>query len=121
MQEKVEGPQRLFLRKKRREMAERRSGSAAGLGKGWKYSGVLSFLDPFVNPREMSSNMGQGVAEDRTAEDRGEDSRDGGDGYLEEQGATGVQMRERRKLDPQAVASRMTSDKGLHKSHIKLV
>ena len=34
-----------------------RSGSAARTGKKWKFFAVLSFLDPFVTPRETSSNL----------------------------------------------------------------
>uniref|UniRef100_A0A9J7YAR1 MADF domain-containing protein n=1 Tax=Cyprinus carpio carpio TaxID=630221 RepID=A0A9J7YAR1_CYPCA len=37
---------------------EKRSGSAAGSVKKWKYSQILGFLDPFVTPRETTSNMG---------------------------------------------------------------
>ncbi|XP_034540614.1 transcription factor Adf-1-like [Notolabrus celidotus] len=47
--------------KERRKDTERRSGSAAGAAKKWKYSVVLSFLDPFVTPKETSGNMAQGV------------------------------------------------------------
>ena len=54
--------------KERKKEAGRKSGLAAGTGKRWKYSAVLSFLDPFVTPRETSGNMGLGVEEERTAE-----------------------------------------------------
>ncbi|KAK0153079.1 Transcription factor Adf-1 [Merluccius polli] len=51
-------------------MRERRkvpkSGAAAGTGRKWKYLGVLSFLDPFITPRQTSGNMGEGVEEDGT-------------------------------------------------------
>ena len=57
-----------YLREKKKE-GEKRSGSAAGQGKKWKYSAVLSFLDPFIAPREMSSNMARGVEEDGAAEE----------------------------------------------------
>ncbi|CAL8258342.1 unnamed protein product [Arctogadus glacialis] len=44
------------MREKRREKEEgKRSGSAARTGKKWKFFAVLSFLDPFVTPRETSS------------------------------------------------------------------
>ncbi|KAG1937620.1 hypothetical protein F2P79_018079, partial [Pimephales promelas] len=45
-----------YLKEKRKE-TEKRSGSAAGSGKGWKFSQILGSLDPFVTPRETSSNM----------------------------------------------------------------
>ncbi|XP_030216398.1 nischarin-like [Gadus morhua] len=46
------------MREKRREKEEgKRSGSAARTGKKWKFFAVLSFLDPFVTPRETSSNL----------------------------------------------------------------
>ncbi len=53
---------------------EKRSGSAAGSGKKWKYSAVLSFLDPFVSPRDTSGNMERGDGENQAAgyEDQGE-------------------------------------------------
>ncbi|CAL8370477.1 unnamed protein product [Boreogadus saida] len=35
----------------------KKSGSAARTVKKWKYFAVLSFLDPFVTPRETSSNL----------------------------------------------------------------
>ncbi|XP_016368500.1 uncharacterized protein LOC107751434 [Sinocyclocheilus rhinocerous] len=46
-----------YLKEKRKEM-EKRSGSAAGSVKKWKYSQILGFLEPFVTPRETTSNMG---------------------------------------------------------------
>ncbi|XP_073720310.1 uncharacterized protein [Misgurnus anguillicaudatus] len=46
-----------YLKERKKEM-EKRSGSAAGSGKKWKYSQILGFLEPFVTPRETSSNMG---------------------------------------------------------------
>ncbi|XP_049436854.1 uncharacterized protein LOC125891537 [Epinephelus fuscoguttatus] len=55
--------------KERRKEAEKKSRAAAGPVKRWKYSAVLSFLDPFITPRETSGNMGRGV-EDRAAEYR---------------------------------------------------
>ncbi|XP_068562976.1 hepatoma-derived growth factor-related protein 2-like [Cebidichthys violaceus] len=54
--------------KKRREETGRRSGSETGSAKKWKYSAVLSFLDPFVTPRESSGSMGRRVEGDSTAE-----------------------------------------------------
>ena len=64
---KWKGLRDTHLKEKRKE-TERKSGSAAGSAKSWKYFAVLSFLDPFVTPRETSSNMGRVVEEDRTAE-----------------------------------------------------
>ncbi|ROL46215.1 hypothetical protein DPX16_0932 [Anabarilius grahami] len=63
--------------KERRKETEKRSGSAAGSGKKWKYSAVLSFLDTFVSPRETSGNMERGDDENQAAgydhtEDQGE-------------------------------------------------
>ncbi|CAL8326841.1 unnamed protein product [Arctogadus glacialis] len=47
-----------YMREKRREKEEgKRSGSAARTVKKWKFFAVLSFLDPFVTPRETSSNL----------------------------------------------------------------
>ncbi|XDV26066.1 hypothetical protein PO909_029864 [Leuciscus waleckii] len=46
---------------------EKRSGSAAGSVKRWKFSQILGFLDPFVTPRETSGNM-----EDYHLEDQGQ-------------------------------------------------
>ena len=54
--------------RERRKGTESRSGSAAGTAKKWKYFAVLSFLDPFVAPRETSGNMGAGVEEDGAVE-----------------------------------------------------
>ncbi|KTF91596.1 hypothetical protein cypCar_00049460 [Cyprinus carpio] len=53
--------------KERRKETEKRSGSAAGSGKKWKYSAVLSFLDPFVSPWETSGNMERGDEENQAA------------------------------------------------------
>ncbi|KAL7396976.1 hypothetical protein ABVT39_014445 [Epinephelus coioides] len=57
-----------YLRERKKE-GEKRSGSAAGQVKKWKYSAVLSFLDLFITPRETSSNMAPGVEEDGAAEE----------------------------------------------------
>ncbi|XP_078022961.1 uncharacterized protein LOC144462704 [Epinephelus lanceolatus] len=53
--------------KERKKETEKKSGATAGTGKKWKYFAALSFLDPFVAPRETSGNMGR-VEEDRTAD-----------------------------------------------------
>ncbi|XP_072289539.1 transcription factor Adf-1-like [Eucyclogobius newberryi] len=55
--------------KERKKEREKRSGSAAGSAAKWRYSGVMSFLDPFITPRESSGNMERRVEE---AEDPGE-------------------------------------------------
>uniref|UniRef100_A0A8C5FE63 BESS domain-containing protein n=1 Tax=Gadus morhua TaxID=8049 RepID=A0A8C5FE63_GADMO len=55
-------------KERRRQEAGKRSGTAAGPLKTWKYSAVLSFLGPFVTPRETSSNMVLGVEVDGIAE-----------------------------------------------------
>ncbi|XP_077089916.1 uncharacterized protein LOC143741489 isoform X2 [Siphateles boraxobius] len=52
-----------YLKEKRKEM-EKRSGSAAGSGKRWKFSQILGFLDPFgVEAR---------IGEDNHLEDQGQ-------------------------------------------------
>ncbi|XP_073803716.1 uncharacterized protein isoform X6 [Danio rerio] len=58
--------------KERRKETEKRSGSAAGSGKKWRFSAVLSFLDPFVSPRETSGNMERGGEESQPAGYEGE-------------------------------------------------
>ncbi|KAL1277350.1 hypothetical protein QQF64_024023 [Cirrhinus molitorella] len=67
MQKKVEVSEGHLFKGRRKEM-EKRSGSAAGSGKKWRYSAVLSFLDPFVSPRETSGNMERGDEESQAAE-----------------------------------------------------
>uniref|UniRef100_A0A8C1MZ46 Transcription factor Adf-1 n=1 Tax=Cyprinus carpio TaxID=7962 RepID=A0A8C1MZ46_CYPCA len=58
--------------KERRKKTEKRSWTAAGLGEKWKYSAVLSFLDPFVSPRETSGNMERGPGRDKSSSSRDE-------------------------------------------------
>ncbi|XP_061634140.1 transcription factor Adf-1-like isoform X2 [Phyllopteryx taeniolatus] len=68
---KWKGLRDTYLRDRKKEQ-EKKSGSVAGPLKRWKYSAGLSFLDPFVSPREntsSSSNIGHGVEEDLAAED----------------------------------------------------
>ncbi|XP_026044670.1 transcription factor Adf-1-like [Astatotilapia calliptera] len=43
--------------KEKRTEKEKRSGSAAGSGRRWKFFAVIGFLDPFLTPRETSGNM----------------------------------------------------------------
>uniref|UniRef100_A0A671PYE7 MADF domain-containing protein n=1 Tax=Sinocyclocheilus anshuiensis TaxID=1608454 RepID=A0A671PYE7_9TELE len=64
---KWKGLRDTYVREKKKE-TEKKSGSGASQGKKWKYFAVLSFLDPFVTPRETSSNMGRGVEENGTVE-----------------------------------------------------
>ncbi|CAL8384486.1 uncharacterized protein LOC115532291 [Gadus morhua] len=45
-----------YIREKRSEKEGKKSGSAARTVKKWKFFAVLSFLDPFVTPKETSSN-----------------------------------------------------------------
>uniref|UniRef100_A0A3B4BJG4 BESS domain-containing protein n=1 Tax=Periophthalmus magnuspinnatus TaxID=409849 RepID=A0A3B4BJG4_9GOBI len=42
---------KIFARLYRGKEKEKRSGSAAGSAKKWRFSGVLTFLDPFISPR----------------------------------------------------------------------
>lgn len=61
---------------------EKRSGSAAGSVKKWKYSQILGFLEPFVTPRETTSNMGgfeTQVTEYNYPRDQGEGEPEAGD------------------------------------------
>ncbi|MEQ2264000.1 hypothetical protein XENORESO_016932 [Xenotaenia resolanae] len=64
-----------YLKERRKEL-EKRSGAAAGAAKKWRFSAVLSFLDPFVAPRPTTSNMGQveEMAEDLPAPPPEEDT-----------------------------------------------
>ncbi|MEQ2277553.1 hypothetical protein XENORESO_004345 [Xenotaenia resolanae] len=63
---KWKGLRDTYLRERRKELETRRSGAAAGPGKKWRFSAVLSFLDPFVTLRPTTSNMGP---VEETAED----------------------------------------------------
>uniref|UniRef100_A0A672K732 BESS domain-containing protein n=1 Tax=Sinocyclocheilus grahami TaxID=75366 RepID=A0A672K732_SINGR len=64
---KWKGLRDTYVREKKKE-TEKKSGSGASQGKKWKYFAVLSFLDPFITPRETNSNMGWGVEENGTVE-----------------------------------------------------
>ena len=57
---KWKGLRDTYLNKKRE--GEKRSGSAGAILKKWRFSAVLSFLDPFTTPRETSGSVGQGVS-----------------------------------------------------------
>ncbi|XP_059917653.1 protein PRRC2A-like [Gadus macrocephalus] len=52
-----------YMRHKKNEKEGKKSGSAAGRVDTWKFAWVLSFLDPFVTPRETSSNLPRGAEE----------------------------------------------------------
>jgi hypothetical protein len=52
-----------YMRYKRNEKEGKKSGSAAGRVDTWRFARVLSFLDPFVTPRETSSNLPLGAEE----------------------------------------------------------
>ncbi|KAK5606150.1 hypothetical protein CRENBAI_026305 [Crenichthys baileyi] len=75
-----------YLKERRKELEKRRSGgAAAGAAKKWRFSAVLSFLDPFVAPRPTTSNMGQveEMAEDLPAPPPEEDTSEGGGGQCD--------------------------------------
>ncbi|MEQ2292996.1 hypothetical protein AMECASPLE_028745 [Ameca splendens] len=73
---KWKGLRDTYLKERRKELEKRRSGAAAGAGKKWRFSAVLSFLDPFVAPRPTTSNMDQvkEMAEDLSAPPPEEDT-----------------------------------------------
>ncbi|XP_053726452.1 transcription factor Adf-1-like [Synchiropus splendidus] len=52
----------MYMREKRKAM-EKKSGSAASSQGKWRRFAVLSFLDPFITPRETSGNMTAAAAE----------------------------------------------------------
>ncbi|XP_039464624.1 uncharacterized protein LOC120438246 [Oreochromis aureus] len=60
--EEIGQPEDIICRRKWKSLRdtynkEKRSGSAAGSGKRWKFFAVMGFLDPFLTPRETSGNM----------------------------------------------------------------
>uniref|UniRef100_A0A3Q2GCU9 MADF domain-containing protein n=1 Tax=Cyprinodon variegatus TaxID=28743 RepID=A0A3Q2GCU9_CYPVA len=57
-----------YVREVKKEKERKRSGAAAGTAQRWKYLAVLSFLEPFVTPREATSNMQGRVEEEQAAE-----------------------------------------------------
>ena len=67
----MEGAEGHIPNKNKRE-GEKRSGSRFIK---WRFSAVLSFLDPLTTPRETSGNMGQGVEEALTTETSYEEGR----------------------------------------------
>ncbi|MED6266182.1 hypothetical protein CHARACLAT_033161 [Characodon lateralis] len=85
-QKKWKGLRDTYLKERRKELEKRRSGAAAGAGKKWRFSAVLSFLDPFVAPRPTTSNMGQveEMAEDLPAPPPEEDTSETEDTYGED-------------------------------------
>ncbi|MED6247051.1 hypothetical protein ATANTOWER_028753 [Ataeniobius toweri] len=54
-------------RRVRKRRTEKKSGAAAGTTQRWKYLAVLSFLKPFITPRETTSNMQRGFEKDQAA------------------------------------------------------
>ncbi|KAK5613803.1 hypothetical protein CRENBAI_015986 [Crenichthys baileyi] len=62
---KWKGLRDTYLKERRKEL-EKRCGAAAGVAKKWRFSAILSFLDPVVAPRPTPSNMGK---VDKMAED----------------------------------------------------
>ncbi|KAL4005114.1 hypothetical protein ACER0C_004827 [Sarotherodon galilaeus] len=69
--------------KEKRTGKEKRSGSAAGLGRRWKFCAVMGFLDPFLTPRETSGNM-VGTVENIPPEDQGQPEEAAGESQSEE-------------------------------------
>ncbi len=56
-------------RKERKEAAERkRCGAGASSVRPWRYSGVMGFLNPFLEDRITASNLVGGVGEALTPE-----------------------------------------------------
>ncbi|XP_026038204.1 uncharacterized protein LOC113030734 [Astatotilapia calliptera] len=62
---------------------EKRSGSAAGSGRRWKFFAVMGFLDPFLTPRETSGNLVRTV-ENFPPEDQGQPGEAAGECQSEE-------------------------------------
>ncbi|XP_026013437.1 uncharacterized protein LOC113015610 [Astatotilapia calliptera] len=69
--------------KEKRSEKEKRSGSAAGSGRRWKFFAVMGFLDPFLTPRETSGNMVRTV-ENFSPEDQGQPEEAAGECQSEE-------------------------------------
>ncbi|XP_013887091.1 transcription factor Adf-1 [Austrofundulus limnaeus] len=68
---------------------KRRSGSAASNGEKWKYMAVMSFLQPFLSPRETKSRKPARVVKEQAAEEEEDssvpgprDSVESGDGAI---------------------------------------
>ncbi|KAK7895209.1 hypothetical protein WMY93_020534 [Mugilogobius chulae] len=68
--------------KERRKAKEKRSGSAAGSAKKWRFFEVLTFLDRFISPRETSGNMTR-VEEMQASDDRPEEQEEAAAGLSE--------------------------------------
>ncbi|XP_076746620.1 uncharacterized protein LOC143421399 [Maylandia zebra] len=69
--------------KEKRTEKEKRSGSAAGSGRRWKFFAVIGFLDPFLTPRETSGNMVRTVG-NFSPEDQGQPEEAAGECQSEE-------------------------------------
>ncbi|KAK5615682.1 hypothetical protein CRENBAI_023365 [Crenichthys baileyi] len=73
---KCKGLQDTYLRERRKELESRRSGGPAGAVNRWRFSAVLSFLDPFVTAQPTTSNIDrvEETAEDLTAPAQGQET-----------------------------------------------
>uniref|UniRef100_A0A3B1IUG3 MADF domain-containing protein n=1 Tax=Astyanax mexicanus TaxID=7994 RepID=A0A3B1IUG3_ASTMX len=60
-----------FRREKNRERERNRSGAGAVSSRPWRYMGVMSFLNPFVESRPTSGNMVVEVEEGQESSDEG--------------------------------------------------
>ncbi|XP_076743220.1 uncharacterized protein LOC112434478 [Maylandia zebra] len=69
--------------KEKRTEKEKRSGSAAGSERRWKFFAVMGFLDSFLTPRETSGNMVQTVG-NFSPEDQGQPKEAAGECQSEE-------------------------------------
>ncbi|KAK5613477.1 hypothetical protein CRENBAI_021263 [Crenichthys baileyi] len=49
-----------YAKECKKEKDKKKSGAAAGTAQKWKYLAGLSFLEPFITPRETTSNMQRG-------------------------------------------------------------
>ncbi|XP_016109884.1 uncharacterized protein [Sinocyclocheilus grahami] len=59
-----------YRRERRKESERNRSGAGASSVRPWRYSGVMGFLNPFIEDRITASNMVGGVGEALTPEER---------------------------------------------------
>ena len=54
---KWKGLRDTYRKTKKREKEKKRSGAGASAGKAWKFSRIMSFIDPFMEDRPSESNM----------------------------------------------------------------
>ena len=52
----------MFRKERKKEKDRQRSGAGASSARPWRYSAVMGFLNPFMEDRPTSSNMGGGEA-----------------------------------------------------------